>query len=78
MVNDVYVLDDCHTFNMSTSVDGRKTVGTMRIDSIKGLIKADDGSIVLNPNHFSKISYNNNAIFSNTHNPCCFHFESTA
>jgi len=83
IVNEVYMLDDCHTFNMSTTIDGQEASGKMRIDSGKGLLKAD-GSSMVNANSDGiancKIFFNDDSfskdIESTTPKHCCFHYES--
>lgn len=77
------MLDDCHSFNMSTTIDGQEAAGKMRVDSTKGLVKAD-GTVMVSPNSDGidscKVFYNDEAfskdVEANTPKQCCFHYES--
>ena len=79
------MLDDCHTFNMSTTIDGQETSGKMRIDSGKGLLKAD-GSSMVNANSDGiancKIFFNDDSFSKDIESAmpkhCCFHYESAS
>lgn len=59
--SEVYVLDNCHTFDMSTDIDGQKTAGKMRVDSRKGIF-TKDGTLVVRPDRIAncKIFFNDN------------------
>jgi hypothetical protein len=74
------MLDDCHAFNMSTTIDGQEVSGQMHIDSGKGLLKAD-GTSVVNANSDGitdcKFYFNDDGfskdVEANTPKHCCFH-----
>jgi hypothetical protein len=77
------MLDDCHSFNVTTNIDGQETGGKMRVDSAKGLLHEDGGDWkeVLSANSDSivgcKFKYNDPGfskdIEKTTPKQCCFH-----
>jgi len=76
-------MDDCHAFNMSTTLDGVETSGKMRVDSVNGVLYQDGAAWkpMVTPNSDSvmgcKFFFNdagfNKDIEKTTPKHCCLH-----